>query len=73
MYCFSAPDAPSFGDVEGVISIVFHGRPDIPTELSMASEGVVPLGFGFVNDCLSTDGGHWSCVEVKAPKDLVVC
>ena len=73
MHCFSSPDAPSFGDVDGVISIVLHGRADIPTELAMASEGVVPLGFGFVDDCLSTDGGHWGGVEVKASKHLVVC
>ena len=73
MHCFSPPDASSFGYVDGVIAVVLHGRPDVPTELAVASEGVVSLSLGLVNDCLSSDGSHGRGVEVEASKHLAVC
>ena len=60
-------------NVDLVVVIMVHGRPDVPAVDAVVRPCGFPLGFRLVGNDFGAKGCQGSLVEVKVAKQLVVC
>ena len=62
----------SMCDVDVVVSIVVHGRSNVPSSMAMRAPSAVALSFVDIDDCFCAQGGEGGGVEVEVSKKLHV-